>query len=236
MHVQAVLFDYGGTLDGAGRHWLPRFLETYRAAGLPLTFDRFRAAFDHATRCAYQDARMGGLGLQGTIAFHVARQIEHLGVDDRVIADRVIADRVIADRVITEFVRDSRAALEESRAVLTRVGRRVTLGVISNFYGNLDRILEEVGVAPLLATIVDSGRVGLHKPAPEIFALAVQRIGCAPAEALYVGDSFEKDIVGARAAGLHTAWLVGPTERSCPAPDLVDVRLRALTDVEAIIA
>jgi len=226
MHVQAVLFDYGGTLDGAGRHWLPRFLETYRAAGLPLTFDRFRAAFDHATRCAYQDARMGGLGLQGTIAFHVARQMEHLGVDGR----------VIADRVITEFVRDSRAALEESRAVLTRVGRRVTLGVISNFYGNLDRILEEVGVAPLLATIVDSGRVGLHKPAPEIFALAVQRIGCAPAEALYVGDSFEKDIVGARAAGLHTAWLVGPTERSCPAPELVDVRLRRLADVEAIIA
>ena len=226
MRLRAVLFDYGGTLDGAGRHWLPRFFDTYRAAGLALTFDRLRDAFDHATRCAYAEARLADMSLRETVAFHIARQMEHLDINDDVVAARVCA----------AFVRDSLAALEDSRAVLARLGGRVRLGVISNFYGNLERILEEAGVAALLATIVDSGRVGMHKPAPEIFALALRRIGCAPAEALYVGDSFEKDIVGAHAAGLRTAWLVGPTERPCSNPEIVDLRLRALGDLETVIA
>ena len=55
MKVRAVCFDYGGTLDGPGSHWLPRFHQLYRDAGLALPFDRFRAAFDHATRCGYAE-------------------------------------------------------------------------------------------------------------------------------------------------------------------------------------
>jgi HAD superfamily hydrolase (TIGR01549 family) len=226
MNLRAVLFDYGGTLDGPGRHWLPRFLDMYRAAGLALPFDRFRGAFDHATQCGYRDARVAGMSLTELIEFHVARQMEHLGVEDR----------ALADRVVTEFVRSSRAALAESRALLERLSRHVALGVISNFYGNLERILADVGIAPLLTAIVDSARVGVHKPSPAIFTLAMQRMGCAPAAALYVGDSFEKDVRGARAAGLRTGWIVNVPERSCPSPELVDIRLRTLADIEAVIA
>src|SRR4051812_20588429 len=61
MRPRAILFDYGGTLDGPASHWLPRFLQLYRRAGVELRFERFRAAFDHATRCGYADRRVAAL-------------------------------------------------------------------------------------------------------------------------------------------------------------------------------
>jgi HAD superfamily hydrolase (TIGR01549 family) len=119
--------------------------------------------------------------------------------------------------------------------VLERLRRRVALGVISNFYGNVDRILADAGIGAWLTVVIDSNRVGVSKPDPAIFALAVHGLGCAPGETLYVGDSFEKDVVAARAAGLRSAWLVGAVEQPCRAPELVDVRVRALADIEAVI-
>jgi putative hydrolase of the HAD superfamily len=225
MRLRAILLDYGGTLDGPGSHWLDRFLHLYRTAGVRLSFERFRAAFDHATRCAYADPAVAGMDLQPLIAFHVARQMEQLGAGAPALAARVVA----------EFVSASRAELAESRAVLDRLRHRVRLGVVSNFYGNVGRLLEEAGIASLLATIIDSSRVGVSKPDPQIFALALQVLACQPSETLYVGDSFDKDMVGARAAGLRTAWLLGAVERTCPAPELVDVRLRRLNDLEALV-
>ena len=225
MKVRAVCFDYGGTLDGPGSHWLPRFHQLYRDAGLALPFERFRAAFDHATRCGYAEARVSTMNLQALIEFHVAHQLEHLDV----------RNAELAAQVVDTFVTDARAALAESRTVLDRLRHRVQLGVISNFYGNVDRILDEAGIGRWLTVVVDSNRVGVSKPDPAIFALAIRGLGCAPDETLYVGDSFEKDVVAARAAGLRSAWLVGSVEQPCPAPELVDVRLHRLADVEAVI-
>jgi HAD superfamily hydrolase (TIGR01509 family) len=221
-----MLFDYGGTLDGPASHWLPRFLQLYRDAGVELTFERFREAFDHATRCGYHDPTVATFDLQQLVEFHVARQLEHLG----------LTTAGLATQVVRAFVRGSRSALADSRAVLGRLHGRVALGVVSNFYGNVERILDDAGFAVLLDAVVDSARVGVSKPDPAIFALALEQLDCEPAEVLYVGDSFEKDVVGARGAGLRTAWLVGPVDPPCPAPELVDVRLRALAEVEALVA
>jgi len=225
MNLRAVCFDYGGTLDGHGLHWLPHFFALYRAAGITLTFEQLRPAFDYATQRGYADPEMPTRGLQSLVECHVRWQVEALG----------ITAPSVGEQVARQFLAESRAALAESRDVLIRLRRRVALGVISNFYGNLDRVLAEAGISELLTAIVDSSRVGVSKPDPAIFELALRQLGCAAAEALYVGDSFDKDIVGARGAGWHTAWLAPTDERPCPAPDLVDVRVRRLTDVEAVV-
>jgi len=243
MVLRAVVFDYGGTLDG-GLHWLERFAQLYALAGLDLPFERIRAAFDHATQCAYSDPAVAEFGLEVLIQYHVARQMEHLGMPDRTAAVPAaeaqhavpLRNETVAATIVAEFVRASRTGLAESRVILSRLRRRVALGVVSNFYGNVHRILEEAELAPLLATIVDSSVVGVRKPDPTIFALAVRRLGVAPAEVLYVGDSFEKDIVGAHAAGLRTGWLTGAVERPCRLPECVDVRLRCLADLEPLVA
>jgi HAD superfamily hydrolase (TIGR01509 family) len=224
MVVRAILFDYGGTLDG-GVHWLERFIQLYRAAGLDFPREGIRAAFDHATRCAYGDPAVAGFGLQTLIEYHVARQKEQLGFG-----------APAAAAIVAGFVRAVSAALAENRVLLSRLRQHVALGVVSNFYGNVHRILAEAELAPLLGAIVDSGVVGVRKPDPAIFILAVTRLGLEPEEVLYVGDSFEKDILGAHAAGLRTGWLTGAVERPCCSPECVDVRLRRLADVEPLIA
>jgi putative hydrolase of the HAD superfamily len=222
MSLRALLFDYGGTLDAPGVPWVERFLEIYAAEGLDETEDRIRAAFGHATRCAYADEGIRDFGLAQTVVFHIDRQLEFLGRR---------APRLAA-AAGARFLHAARADLDYSRAVLQRLQHRCTLGVISNFYGNVNILLEEAGIAPLLSTIVDSTRVGVSKPDPAIFRIALDKIGCAAQEAMYVGDSFEKDVAGARGAGMRAGWLVGKSERVCSQPALVDVRLRDLAELE----
>src|SRR5262249_23279733 len=149
---------------GPALHWLDRFARCYEEAGLALPFAQVREAFDHATHCAYTDTRVAQMGLQALIAYHGAPQFERLAV----------AHPAPAARGRAAVVRASRGALADSRAVLERLRRHVALGVVSNFYGNVGRILEEERLAPLLTTVVDSNCVGVSKPDPAIFALAVR--------------------------------------------------------------
>lgn len=225
MSLRALLFDYGGTLDAPGMPWVERFLDIYQLEGLAESTDRIRAAFGHATRCAYADSSVATFGLEQTVAFHVDRQLEFLEHPEGGLATAVTA----------RFVRAARADLARSRDVLGRLHARFTLGVISNFYGNVHILLEEAGIAPLLSAIVDSNRVGVSKPDPAIFRLALERLDCSPDDAMYVGDSFEKDIAGAHVAGLQTAWL-GPADRSCPNPEFVTMHLHSLSDLMRLMA
>ena len=87
---------------------------------------------------------------------------------------------------------------------------KVKLGIVSNADGTIEEQLkrgeicqvgEGLGV-PVLA-IIDSGVVGVSKPAKEIFSHALDPIGVPPDKALYVGDTVRYDVRGARAAGLQ---------------------------------
>lgn len=222
--VDAVLFDLGGTLDGPGRPWVERFVAAYREAGIDVPAERLREACHAGTRAAYAEPAIAGYDLAATVAVHVAAQVAHLR----------LVDPDDTRRIVDIFVRGTVAALDESRAVLERLARRYALGVVSNYYGNADRILTDAGVRRLLAVVVDSTVCGLSKPDPAIFALAIARLGVPPHRALFVGDSLAQDIVPARAAGLRTAWLIGPGLRPETSP--ADACVRSLADVERLLS
>ena len=76
-------------------------------------------------------------------------------------------------------------------------------GVISNSNGSVRAVLEETGLAAHLHFIIDSSVVGVEKPDPRIFHLGLRDAGVAPEEAVYVGDLYSVDVLGARAAGLE---------------------------------
>ncbi len=87
--------------------------------------------------------------------------------------------------------------------VLAALRRRgFSLGVVSNADGRIEGGLVENGLRPHFATVIDSHVVGVEKPHPAIFHLALDRLGAAPDEAIYVGDVFSIDVVGARRAGV----------------------------------
>lgn len=76
------------------------------------------------------------------------------------------------------------------------------LGVVSNSQGRVERDLASAGFGGLLDTVVDSHHVGVEKPDPRIFGIALERLGSGASRALFVGDVPAIDVAGARAAGI----------------------------------
>ena len=77
------------------------------------------------------------------------------------------------------------------------------LVVVSNWDCSLPGWLEGAGLRDLLGEVVSSAAVGAAKPDPAIFTAALERTGARPEDAVHVGDSLEKDVAGARAAGIR---------------------------------
>jgi putative hydrolase of the HAD superfamily len=93
------------------------------------------------------------------------------------------------------------------------------LGVISNSDGRIMELFREVGILHHFEIVVDSGHVGVEKPEPEIFRIACDQMNVEPADALYIGDIYEIDIVGAWRAGMQ-AVMIDPLDQrhelDCP--------------------
>ena len=93
----------------------------------------------------------------------------------------------------------------EALARMSRLG--LTLAVVSNSDGTCAQSLEEAGLLRHLNFVIDSEVVGVEKPDPRIFEIALARGRANPQHALYVGDLYHADVVGARRAGLHALLL-----------------------------
>jgi putative hydrolase of the HAD superfamily len=77
------------------------------------------------------------------------------------------------------------------------------LGLISNVDNDIAPLLNKLGLTPLLQVVVTSLDAGYSKPQPEIFKEAVKRAGVQAQEAIYVGDQYQIDVVGANRAGMR---------------------------------
>jgi putative hydrolase of the HAD superfamily len=94
------------------------------------------------------------------------------------------------------------------------------IGVVSDWGSSLPEILDELGLGTYLDFVLASGATGVAKPDPAFFRLALERVGVSPARAVMVGDSYQADVVGARAAGMEGV-LLRRTDGGAgsPAPD-----------------
>ena len=117
--------------------------------------------------------------------------------------------------------------------VLRELKRRgYRLGVISNADGTVERLLDDMGLLGHFEFVIDSTSVGVEKPDPRIFRMALERMGIEPHEAVYVGDVYEIDVAGARAAGIR-AFLIDPLMRL---GHLDCDRIASLTELPARLA
>ena len=85
--------------------------------------------------------------------------------------------------------------------------RGLTLGLISNIDRDITPLFEELGLASLLQVIVTSQEAGHPKPHPAIFQEALKRARVKPPEAMFVGDQYQVDVLGAEGAGLKGVLL-----------------------------
>ncbi|XP_062191755.1 uncharacterized protein LOC133895452 isoform X3 [Phragmites australis] len=82
----------------------------------------------------------------------------------------------------------------------------VKLAVVSNFDTRLRKLLKDLNVSDMFDAIVVSSEVGFEKPAPDIFKIALNKIGVEASNAVHVGDDETADKAGANAIGLE-CWL-----------------------------
>lgn len=193
MSLKAILFDAGNTLLFLD---YPRLAPAVaRATGVPLTAaDLERVASEAARKLERRD---------GTDRERASRYLEALFLLAGVPETQL------------ELVRDTLLELHRERHLWGRLDPRTPealfrlrragyrLGVVSNSDGRVLEGLEAVGLVEPFELIIDSAHVGVEKPDPRIFAIALERLGLSPDEALYVGDLYEVDVLGARAAGLE---------------------------------
>jgi putative hydrolase of the HAD superfamily len=104
----------------------------------------------------------------------------------------------------------------------------LTLGLISNVEKDMTATLNELGLPSWLDIVVTSQDCGFNKPRPEIFQEALKRAGVQPSEAVYVGDQYQVDCIGADHAGIKGILLDrhGYYEQITDCP-----RIRSLTEV-----
>jgi putative hydrolase of the HAD superfamily len=232
--IETLLFDFGGTLDADGVAWKERFHALYQAEGLDITAEAFATAF-----YAADDPLVGAVapttGLAETV--HALAAGLEAELARRAGAAKARADCDRGRRVASRFLRDMSAIFGRNRPVLETLAGRYCLGVVSNFYGNLEAACSSSGLAPVFKVIADSRRVGAEKPDPAIFRAALKSLDAAPETTLFVGDSLKRDGEGARRSGMGFIWIApegvqAAARTSAPGPVLAAVtRLPDLLEV-----
>ncbi len=207
--VETLLFDFGGTLDADGVAWKERFYAFYRGEGLDVTADAFEPSF-----FAADDPLVGSLppatDLSGTVSALVTNLEAELarrgsGADNAGAGGRSNGDRGL--RVASRFLSEASTTFTRNRPMLEALRERYRLGIVSNFYGNLEAVCRGAGLDSLFAVVVDSHCVGAEKPDPAIFRVALESLRASPETTLFIGDSLRRDREGARRTGMRFIWM-----------------------------
>lgn len=214
--MNVLLFDFGGTLDTNGVHWSEKFWEVYQRCGLRIRKDQFEEAY----RKAELEIRKGIIhstdSLETLLETQIRLQLQalaHQGVD----VGR--ASKNLQSEIRRHCYDDVCRTIELICPILEYLQTKFRLGIISNFTGNLQRVIEELAIDAYFDMKVDSSVVGIEKPDPEIFRMTLRMFNTEAGHACVIGDSYDRDIVPAKLVGCTTVWLDG---RSWKRPDRTD--------------
>ena len=203
MGPNALLIDFGGTLDADGEPWVDRFFRLYVRAGGVADRHRFRAAFAASDE---QLARLPGVA-RFDYSATVAAQADLLAAR---LPDGGCLD---AAAVRSRFVADAAAVAGRNRLILAELAGDFGLAVVSNYQGNLQPCLDELELGDLFDVVSDSEVVGARKPDRRIFDVTLAALDRDAASCWMIGDSPSNDIAAAAALGMRTCW-VAPVGRS----------------------
>jgi putative hydrolase of the HAD superfamily len=144
------------------------------------------------------------------------------------------ADPALAPKAAAEFSERRRACCRAYPDVVPTMQRVRAAGLrtalVTNGMSDLQWLkLERAGLAPQFDVFVASSAVGIGKPDPRIFEVAIGRLGSTTGAAWMVGDNPRRDVAGAKAAGIRSVWL----DRSggAQADVAADVTIGSLADL-----
>jgi 2-haloalkanoic acid dehalogenase type II len=230
-----VLFDFGGTLYDYrcfARAEAESLLALARWAGIDAPVEAVGRAHRDAMKRVFEDYRPRDFYFHKELFADAVRgMLASFGksADDETLERyrRLQWDGHKRDFVLRPGVRETLAELRR---------RGLHLGMVSNIDDDqLDHLLEIAGVRPDFHAVLSSERARSCKPAPGIFAQALASAGCAPGDAIFVGDSLFHDVGGAAALGMRSVLIWHREDRdpphSDPKPDHVIRRFDELLEI-----
>ncbi len=224
--VDAVLFDVGGVFLVPDRDKLQAVLEPFGGSLNPE--QAFRA---HYAGTAAMDAGRAPnwLAYRETTVRAAAVPAERFAAAVGALEEHFFTAAVWST-VVPGTVDALRALADDGYAV----------GIVSNADGTIEEMLVRHAVCQVgegngvpVAVVVDSTVVGIDKPDPAIFHLALERLGVAAERTVFVGDTAYADVDGALAAGIHPLHL--DPFGDCPYPRGSHQHVRALEEIAAAV-
>ncbi|MCE5304288.1 MAG: HAD family hydrolase [Chloroherpetonaceae bacterium] len=201
---KAILFDFGGTLDTDGIHWSEKFYEVYQDFNINIPKEIMREVFVFAERKAAENVQIN-FTLKQTLRIKFKYQIEFLQNNSMLSK----TDNINLDELTEYCYNDVLEKIKIAKNLLDDLSQDYLLGLVSNYYGNLDTILEELSLKKYFSSVIDSAVVKIRKPDPQIFQLILDKLGVSPTEAIVIGDDYDNDIIPSKYLGCYTIWLKG---------------------------
>jgi putative hydrolase of the HAD superfamily len=209
MPIKAVLFDMFDTLlmiEKNHAFYSPavKSMHTFLSQnGIQVSFTDFREAYIKARDALYEEADVKME--EPHFNLRVKNTLQNLGFPTQAESNLV---QGATDAFCGEFMNYVRID-ENAASVLCALHGKYQLGVVSNFAipECIQKLLEDNGLDKLFDVVIVSAAVNKRKPSPEIFRHALEKLRLAPAEAVFVGDTVDADIMGPKQLGMKTVYI-----------------------------
>jgi HAD superfamily hydrolase (TIGR01662 family) len=194
--------------------------------GVSVGFQEFSRAYVEARDALYAEAEANLEEPHFNV--RIAGALKRLGFDCGVSDGLVVGATNAFCEAFMKFVSIDKNA----EKMLRKLHGKYKLGIVSNFAipECVDRLLEKHGLAGFFDVVVVSGAVNKRKPSVEIFRNALETLGVKAEEAVFVGDTVDADVQGAKAAGMRTIYIERRQQKDAEAagPDQTIKNLKEL--------
>jgi len=215
--MKAILFDFGGTLDTNGIHWSEKFRTAYDEANLEIKLEDFNEAYVNAEPQMYVEVKKED-DFYTTLQKQSYLQLNYLEKNKNYSFPGTAEEtsKIIAKKCYEDVLE----VIELVKGILETLKKNYKLGVVSNFYGNLEASLKSLNISDYLDVIIDSTVVDIRKPDPEIFLLAASKINIRPENCLVVEDGVS-GMIAAKSANMKCIGLVQDRNKEYPTKNLI---------------
>ena len=230
-HVRAVLFDMDDTLFDhrhSSRSGLMAMQQRYPCFQ-QTTIDELEQAYILLLEEIHLQVLLGEMNLDQARIVRMERLFAQF--DEQ--SSRATVEE--ATRMFREKYQSSRQIVPGTIALLEALRPHVKIGIVTNnILVEQQEKLRYLGLEAHIDALVVSEEVGIVKPEAGIFRVALERLQCSAEETVMIGDAWQNDIIGARAAGIRAIWL-NRYGVPCPDPSLAS-EISAFEPLEAVLA